>query len=57
MRVGVTDHMIVDVMHVCKHVAVGHLLVVVVRKMMVIRELLFSWQLIIHSLLEDIGDL
>ena len=47
--------MIVDVMHVCKHV-VGHLLVVVVRKVMAIRELLSSWQLIIHTLQEDIED-
>ena len=41
MRVGVIGHMIVDVMHVCKHV-VGHLLDVVVRKVTVIRELLSS---------------
>ena len=47
--------MTVDVVHVCKHV-VGHLLDVVVRKVMVIRELLSSWQLIIHTLQEDIGD-
>ena len=40
---------------VCKRV-VGHLLVVVVRQVMVIRELLSSWQLIIHTLQEDIGD-
>ena len=55
MRVGVIGHMIVGVMHVCKHV-VGHLLVVLRRRMRVIRDLLFSWQLIIHTLQEDIGD-
>ena len=41
MRVGVIGHMTVDVMHVCKHV-LGHLLDVVVRKVMVIGELLSS---------------
>ena len=55
MRVGVIGHMIVGVMHVCKHV-VGHLLVVLGRRMRVIRDLLFSWQLITLTLQEDIGD-
>ena len=55
MRVGVIGHMIVGVMHVCKHVD-GHLLVVLGRRMRVNRDLLSSWQLITLTLQEDIGD-
>ena len=55
MRVGVIGHMIAVVMHVCKHV-VGHLLVVLGRRMRVIRDRLFSWQLISLTSQEDIGD-
>ena len=55
MRVGVIGHMIAVVTHVCKHV-VGHLLVVLGRRMRVIRDRLFSWQLISLTSQEDIGD-
>ena len=55
MRVGVIGHMIAVVMHVCKP-AVGHLLVVLGRRMRVIRDRLFSWQLISLTSQEDIGD-